>query len=178
MQEFADLADGGRKLVPYVKAALAETPPADVVIVAIVPNGVPAAKALAAELNCPVERLVVYRPMAADGSGRVDPVVEIRDGLPESLAGKTVVVVDDAVETGTSTRAVGALLRPWCQTMMLAVPICPRDVSAGLVPLYDEVVAVLRPMVRRALTWHYRVFEPLDEQTAVDMLERAELPPR
>ncbi|NBO46181.1 MAG: hypothetical protein EBU85_04095 [Actinobacteria bacterium] len=66
------------------------------------------------------------------------------------------------------------MLRPLCQTLMLAVPICPRDVSAGLAPLYDEVVAVLRPMVRRALTWHYRIFEPLDEQTAVGMLERAE----
>lgn len=174
MQEFADLADGGRKLVPYVKAALAETPPADVVIVAIVPNGVPAAKALADELACPVVPLVVYRPMAADGSGRVEPVVESRDDLAEIVAGKTVVVVDDAVETGAVTRVVGALLRPLCRTLMLAVPICPRDVSAGLVPLYDDVVAVLRPMVRRALTWHYRLFEPLDEQTAVGMLERAE----
>ena len=174
MQEFADLADGGRKLVPYVKAALADTAPADVAIIAIVPNGVPAAKALAAELGCSVVPLVVYRPMAADGSGRVDPVVEQRDDLAELLAGKTVVVVDDAVETGAVTRAVGAMLRPLCQTLMLAVPICPRDVSAGLVPLYDEVVAVLRPMVHRALTWHYRIFEPLDEQTAVGMLERAE----
>ncbi len=171
MQEFADLADGGRKLVPYVQAAIADTPASDVVIIAIVPNGVPAAKALAAELGAPVIPLVVYRPMAPDGSGRVDPVVEQRDDLDEALAGKTVVVVDDAVETGTVTRVVGSTLRPLCSRLMLAVPICPRDVSAGLVPLYDEVVAVLRPMVRRSLSWHYRIFEPLDEETAVGMLD-------
>lgn len=171
MQEFADLADGGRKLIPYVRAAVSDVSPADLAIVAIVPNGVPAAKALAADLGATVIPLMVFRPMAPDGSGRVEPVVEQRDDLAEVLAGKTVVVVDDAVETGAATRAVGATLRPLCSRLMLAVPICPRDVSAGLVPLYDEVVAVLRPMVRRSLSWHYRVFEPLDEATAVSMLD-------
>jgi predicted phosphoribosyltransferase len=170
MQEFADLADGGRKLIPYVQAALGDTESRDVVVVAIVPNGVPAAQVLAAHLGCQIVPLVVARPLAADGSGRVTPVVQPQEGIDTTLAGKTVVVVDDAVETGTVTRVVGAFLKGMGARLVLAVPVCPRDVSAGLVPLYDEVVAVLRPMVRRALTWHYRDFQPLSEDQALGLL--------
>jgi predicted phosphoribosyltransferase len=170
MQEFADLADGGRRLIPYVQAALGDTNPRDVVVVAIIPNGVPAAKALAAHLSAELLPLVVARPLADDGSGRITPVVQPQEGLEGRLAGKTVVVVDDAVETGTVTTTVGSFLKGMSGRLVLAVPVCPRDVSSGLVPLYDEVVAVLRPMVRRSLTWHYRDFSPLEEQQALALL--------
>ena len=42
---------------------------------------------------------------------------------------------------------------------MLAVPVCPREALADLALRYDDVVAPVRPLVRRSLTWHYETFD-------------------
>ena len=86
---------------------------------------------------------------------------------PSGVAGRTVVVVDDAVETGTAARLVATALREaGAARLVLAVPVCPRETEAVMLRDYDEVVAVARPLARRALTWHYERFEPVDPDVA------------
>ncbi|MEZ5115825.1 MAG: phosphoribosyltransferase family protein [Candidatus Nanopelagicales bacterium] len=156
---FADLADGGRALVPLTQRFAAD--PA-VVVLAVLPNGVPAAVEVARALGAPLLGADMYRP---DGG---EPTVT----LPDGLAGRTVLVVDDAVETGTAARLVGRAVKgAGAGRSVLAVPVCPRQEEATLALLYDEVVAAVRPLARRSLTWHYEAFEPLTPEQARAELE-------
>lgn len=158
MSDFANLVDGGRRLGPLLADALAGMP--DVVLLAVMPNGVPVALGAAESVDVEVNGLVVERTEAgASVPARPD------------LAGRHVVVVDDGVETGTVARAAAASLREsGVASLRLAVPVCPREVEADLQHRYDEVIAVVRPMARRDLAWHYAAFDTIDEHTARRLL--------
>ncbi|MBI1350114.1 MAG: hypothetical protein GC156_03250 [Actinomycetales bacterium] len=130
----------------------------------LIPNGVPVALGVRESLPLPVRGLPAER--SADGV-RVLP--------PEGLAGHCVVVLDDGVETGTAARAAASALREaGAAALVLAVPVCPREALADLQHRYDAVVAVVRPLARRALTWHYADFDTVDEAIARRLL--ADLP--
>lgn len=160
MTRFANLADGGAALVPLVRAAIADRP--DPCIVAIMPNGVPAAAVLAAALGAQIIPATLHR----DGEPHVDR-------LPD-LMGRTAVVVDDGVETGTAARLVGSAARSaGASRVVLAVAVCPREAQAAMDRLYDEVIAVERPFVRRDLRWHYQDFDTIDEAEALRRLRES-----
>jgi hypothetical protein len=46
------------------------------------------------------------------------------------------------------------------------------DGSRNLTAAYAEVLAPVTPMGRRALTWHYAMFDTIDDETARSVLER------
>lgn len=160
MTDFADLTDGGRRLGPLVAAAV----DGPVVVLAAVPNGVPVALALAEGVpEAQVRGLAVHR---SDDGVVVDP--------PEDVAGVTVVVVDDGVETGTVARAAAIAVRSSAPgRMLLAVPVCPREAAADLQHRYDAIIAAIRPLARRDLAWHYERFDTIDEDTALRLLRDA-----
>jgi predicted phosphoribosyltransferase len=142
--KFADLADGGRQLAALLPAELVT----GAVLVGVPPGGLPVGAAVAAALGVEVTPLVTSR----DDDG-------VRVEVPVDVAGRRVVVIDDGVETGTAARAVADALRAAGAThVVLAVPVCPREIEAGLRPRYDDVIAVTRPLVRRSLRWHYETF--------------------
>ncbi|MBI1378581.1 MAG: hypothetical protein GC157_14025 [Frankiales bacterium] len=141
---FVDLADGGRRLAPLVAAAL--TP--DAVVVSAGDGGLVTGRAVAQALGIAVVPLVTTR---SDAGVRVE--------LPLDVAGRRVVVVDDGVESGTAARAVAAALRTaGASSLVLAVPVCPQEAETDLRTRYDEVVALVRPLERRSLQWHYDTF--------------------
>jgi len=140
---FADLADGGRQL-----AALLTDVPEETVMVGVPPGGVPVGAAVAAALGREVTALRVTR----DDSG-------VHVEVTVAVSGRDVVVVDDGVETGTAAKAVAVALRKaGAARVVLAVPVCPREIEAELRGRYDDVIAVERPLVRRSLRWHYDTF--------------------
>ena len=141
---FIDLADGGRQLA----ALLAPTLAPDTLVVAIGSGGLVTGRAVASALGISVTPLATTR--TEDG-------VEVEVAL--EVTGREIVVVDDGVETGTAARAAAVALRAaGARRLVLAVPVCPRDVEADLRGLFDDVVAVQRPLVRRSLRWHYDTF--------------------
>ncbi len=144
--QFADLAAGGRALAPLVAGAL--TGAEEVLLLAVVPAGLPVAREVALAIDASVVPLDTVR----DEDG-----VTVR--LPPAVEGRTVVVVDDGVETGTAALAIGAALRAaHVARAVLAVPVCPREAQPRLATCYDDVVAVVRPLARRSLRWHYANF--------------------
>jgi len=153
---FHDLADGGRALAEVLAAGAVDRDGA--VVLAVVPNGVPAAVATAAALGCP---LVGVEPQRDDAGVHV--------GALDLPAASTVLVVDDAVETGTAALAVGREVRaavgPGAR-VVLAVPVCPREAEARMLGVYDAVVAAVRPLARRSLRWHYPTFAPVPVEQA------------
>lgn len=147
MADFLDLADAGAHLAPHV-VGRAEDP----LILAVVPNGVPVAAVVAAAIGAPVQELTVIR--SEDGVAL--------SGVPD-VAGRDVIVIDDGVETGTAARAIAHALRDRDPArLILAVPVCPRQEGSSLALLYDEVIAVVQPLARRSLRWHYANAEWLD----------------
>ena len=144
MTRFVDLADGGRQLAPLVAPLLSEA----TVVVSMGAGGVVTGAAVAEALGITVTPLVATR---TDDGVAVEVTLDV-DGLD-------VVVVDDGVETGTAAMVAGAAIREaGAVGLVLAVPVCPREVEAGLASRFDAVVAVTRPLARRSLRWHYDTF--------------------
>lgn len=153
MNRFANLADAGERLAPSLRDRIGKWD--DPCLLAIIPNGVPVAEPLADGLQLPL----LAAPI--DRSG--DPTV----GALPRLDGRTVIVVDDGVETGTAARLVGEAARAvGAAYVVLAVPVCPREAQPAMDRVYDEVLALERPLVRRDLRWHYDDFDTVDEAEA------------
>jgi predicted phosphoribosyltransferase len=141
---FAGLADAGRQLATLIPADLVE----DCLLVGVPPGGVKVGAALGKVLGLQLEVLAVTM---TDQGVTVEVVADLTD--------RRVLVVDDGVETGTAARAVVAALRAaGAAYVVLAVPVCPREVEADLLRRYDDVIAVTKPFVRRSLRWHYDTF--------------------
>ena len=153
MTRFANLADAGRQLSPLVQQRLQGV--SDACLLAIMPNGIPVAEPLVEATGLPLLPAILAR--------LEEPSVA---ALPD-LSGSTVVVVDDGVETGTAARLVGAAAREaGAAAVILAVPVCPREAGPLMDRVYDEVIAIEQPMVRRDLRWHYVDFDTIDEAEA------------
>ena len=97
-----------------------------------------------------------------------DPATVLKSGdsittteLPETL-GRSVVVVDDGVETGSAARAVGRLIRATGPgRLVLAVPVCPAELVAELEVVYDQVIALHLCTDALPLAGHYLDFDLL-----------------
>ena len=154
--KFRDFADAGEQLAPLLLDWLT----AESVLIAIAPGGVPVAQAAQATGLLPELPLNICGPARPPGESVSEVAPRLQLQLPADLAGRTVVVIDDGVETGTAARAMGARLRDaGAATTVFAVPVCPREVEPELRTLFDEVIAIDRPFVRRPLHWHYETFQ-------------------
>ena len=142
---FVDLADGGRRLAALLTPDIL----GDALVVCIGEGGQVTGRAVAEALG------IVVVPVATT---RTDGDVLV-DLSPVDVAGRSVVVVDDGVESGTAALAAGAAFREAGAThVVLAVPVCPVDAEEGLRLRYDDVIAVTKPLERRTLRWHYETF--------------------
>ena len=94
-----------------------------------------------------------------------------RAGLP--LAGRTALVVDDGVATGSTARAACRVARAQgAARVVLAVPVCRRDVAGALGDVVDEVVCLVAPEGFSAVGQFYADFRPTFEREVVELLRR------
>lgn len=90
------------------------------------------------------------------------------------VAGRTCVVVDDGVATGSTVRAAARALRgAGPARLVLAVPVAPRDVLDALAMDYDDVVVLDAPEDFGSVGRFYRDFRQVDDQEVVELLKRA-----
>jgi putative phosphoribosyl transferase len=101
-------------------------------------------------------RLTLYRSVAA----------------PVDLQGAVVVVVDDGIATGGTSRQACALARRGgAATVVLAVPVAPVDTAQRLADAADDVVVLSSPAEFLGVSQAYAEFEQLDDEAAVAALQ-------
>lgn len=125
------------------------------------------------ELGIPDE--VIDAVAAAEGR-----VLERRNKLyrggkntPE-VRGRTVILVDDGLATGTTMRAAVAALRPQGPArIVVTVPTAAPESCEQLKPDVDELVCVMTPDPFFAIGLWYEDFSPTSDETVCSLLERA-----
>ena len=89
-------------------------------------------------------------------------------------AGRTVIVVDDGLATGsTMIAALHALRTRNPARLVCAVPVAPPETLARVRPLADEVVCLLAPRSFSAVGQFYRRFEQVSDEEVIAALNGA-----
>ena len=100
-----------------------------------------------------------------------------RRGLPrQPLKGRTAVVVDDGIATGSTARAACQVARAHgAARVVLAVPVAPPGWEARMADVADELVCVEAPRVFLAIGQFYAGFAQTADSEVTACLERAAL---
>ncbi|HEX6939530.1 MAG TPA: phosphoribosyltransferase [Longimicrobiales bacterium] len=96
------------------------------------------------------------------------------DRPPPDVAGRTVILVDDGVATGSTLRAaVEALRTRGPARIVVAVPTAPPGACEMLAHAADEAVCVTTPEPFFAISLSYRNFPQLTDEEVRGILDRA-----
>lgn len=130
------------------------------------------------------ERLLAHYPVPAGSLETIERserreldrrVATYRGDRPgPDLSGKTVIVVDDGMATGSSMLAAVEVLR--CQgagRVVVAVPVSSPSAVAALAHRADEVVSLLAPRDLGAVGVYYEDFAQVDDRTVTRVLAGA-----
>jgi putative phosphoribosyl transferase len=91
-----------------------------------------------------------------------------------ALHGRTAVVVDDGVATGSTARLACQVARAHgAARVVLAVPVAPRSSIAKLADVADEVVCLMSPEPFHAVGASYRDFSQTSDEEVTGLLYRA-----
>ena len=94
------------------------------------------------------------------------------DRPPVPLAGRTVIVVDDGIATGSTVRtALRAIRNAGAEKIVLAVPVAPRDALDELRGEVDEIICLSTPRPFIAVGAHYAEFAQLADADVILLLE-------
>ncbi|GGU95278.1 hypothetical protein GCM10010495_01040 [Kitasatospora herbaricolor] len=97
---------------------------------------------------------------------------------PADLRGRTVVVVDDGVATGSTARAACEIVRArGAALVVLAVPVAPKDWTVRLGDVADQLVCVATPSPFFAIGEFYEDFTQTDDAEVLRCLSRFAGPP-
>lgn len=160
--------------------------------------GVPLDVVVARKMGAPTNEELAIGAVASDGSVWLNDALVAELGVPDdyveaerdrearaarekrdryradsapTIEGRRVVLVDDGVATGATTRACLRQLRDLgAAHVVLAVPVAPPDVFDGLAEEADEVIALQTPEPFRAVGSHYERFDQVSDEEAIAYL--------
>ena len=90
------------------------------------------------------------------------------------LAGRTVIVVDDGIATGSTARAACQVARAeGAAKVILAVPVAPEGVEERMRPDADIVICLATPRDFRAVGQFYADFNQVSDAEVLDILRQA-----
>jgi putative phosphoribosyl transferase len=97
---------------------------------------------------------------------------DLRSGrAARPVAGRTVIVVDDGIATGTSMHAALAALRSaGARMLVVAVPVAPQLVVEALEREADQVVCPVQPAGAFAIGQFYEDYAPVSSEVAKKLL--------
>lgn len=93
---------------------------------------------------------------------------------PENLDGRTAVIVDDGIATGSTALAACPIARRLgADRIVMAAPVAPRDAVAIFEDAADEFVVASTPRRFAAIGFFYDDFGATPDREVIDLLERA-----
>ena len=96
------------------------------------------------------------------------------DRSPVPVAGRTVILIDDGIATGSTAIAAARVLRErGAEHVVLAVPVGPPDAAARFSPEVDEFVCLQAPDWFFAVGACYEDFGQTSDEEVSELLERA-----
>jgi putative phosphoribosyl transferase len=98
-----------------------------------------------------------------------------RDDRPfPTLRGRTVILVDDGLATGSTMRAAVAALRAeHPREIVIAVPVGAPETCVAMRSLVNDLVCLMTPEPFYAVGLWYENFDQTDDEEVHDLLERA-----
>ena len=92
-----------------------------------------------------------------------------------NLKGRTVILVDDGLATGSTARAaLRAIRMEGPAALILAVPVGASDSIAGLKNECDLIVCPVQPPLFSAVGAHYADFAQTEDREVMELLQQAE----
>ncbi len=89
------------------------------------------------------------------------------------IAGRVVIVIDDGIATGATTRAaLQAIRNRKPKELVLAIPVAPPDTIKQLRPEVDALICLETPELFGAIGYFYRDFRQVGDQEVVAILKR------
>lgn len=96
---------------------------------------------------------------------------------PLEVDGRTVILVDDGVATGSSVRVAIQVLRArHADRIIIATPAAPPAAKWEIEPLVDDFVAVVTPEDFYGVGQFYEDFSQVDDDTVYELLRMAQRP--
>lgn len=90
------------------------------------------------------------------------------------LAGRTAMIIDDGIATGSTARAACQVARAQgASRVVLAAPVAPPNSVAELSHDADEVICLEQPAFFAAIGQFYDDFSPTTDDEVISLLERA-----
>jgi putative phosphoribosyl transferase len=109
------------------------------------------------------ERLEIERREIAYRGGRA----------PALIAGRTAILVDDGLATGSSMKAAARALRPIARRVIVAVPVAAASTREELRAEVDQVICVETPDPFHAVGEFYRNFDQITDAEVCSLLAQA-----
>jgi putative phosphoribosyl transferase len=127
-----------------------------------------------------VGRLGLDEETISDVAARERRVLEDRERLyrgdlpPIDIDGRTVILVDDGLATGSTVRAATRALRTRNPaSIVVAVPVAPDETCREMGKEADDVVCASTPELFLAVSTAYERFGQTTDEEVVDLLERS-----
>lgn len=90
------------------------------------------------------------------------------------LTDRTVILVDDGIATGVTSRAAVMALRALgAQRVVLAVGVCSHEAAAAIRAAVDELVALIISDELAAVGLYYDDFRQVTDDEVIDLLARS-----
>ncbi len=90
------------------------------------------------------------------------------------LGGRTAVIVDDGIATGSTARAACQVARAHgAARIVLAVPVAAPESVVALGAVADDIICVEEPTWLQSVGQWYDDFTQVDDDTVIDLLDRA-----
>jgi putative phosphoribosyl transferase len=120
----------------------------------------------------PGELAAVEKDEAAELERRLTRVRRKHPRVP--VAGRTAVIVDDGIATGSTARAACQVARAHgAARIVLAVPVAPAGTPRAMADVADEVVCVETPADLWSIGQWYEDFAAVSDRTVIELLDRA-----
>ena len=97
----------------------------------------------------------------------------IGDRARAEIAGQVVIIIDDGIATGATTRAaLQAIRNRKPKELVLAVPVAPPDTVTQLRQEVDALICLETPELFGAIGYFYRNFGQVSDQEVIAILKR------